>query len=656
MLETDHRFIFDSMDQAVIVHDQEGNVRTWNAAATSLFGYSPREVIGRNLMELIMRRDHSDAAPGRSVVLPVVDKQGKIFTVNIRTEVHGGLNYAFLDAPERELLSGPNGPVEENTAALESTASGLLRALEKADYVIFAKDRDGRYVEFNSCMLRLMNLGRRDLLGKTDYELFDEKEADQFRRNDLLAWSSGDVVSAVEMVFAQGEHRTFSVKKVVEDVPPGEQRLLCVGHDVTKLIQAQASVSQMENERLLEREQVAIQMSKTKTDFLATMSHEIRTPINAMIGFTTLLRETDLTAEQREYTDAVHRSCGILLSLINDILDFSKIEAGKVQPEMGFVDAGAIIKELLRDCYNPKRLMLRSDIVPRDRLFITTDGGRLRQILAIFFENALKFTFSGGITITGTHDEKLVHFHVIDTGIGIPQDAIKSLFQPFTQADATTTRRFGGTGLGLSISKVLANLLGGGVEVVSQEHRGSDFHLWLPYVEGKPEEGCRSAGLLYDEPFETKEATTHPPVKPKSRSEDDHGKHFILVVEDSPMNAKLMVRMLEKLGYRAVTATNGLEALNMLRLDPYRFSVCLMDCSMPVMDGYEATREIRKLPAPPGRMPIIALTANVLSGERQRVLDAGMNEYMAKPVFKQALSEAIERWLPIGAGLLSRGE
>jgi len=650
--QVNHEFIFNTVDHAIIVYGLDGDVKAWNQAATRLFKYDTSEACGKNVADLIVPREeklryNSDfrtwwqSVVGRSKVLPVRDKVGRHFSAMFRFETHDGLFYSYS---------------YENMLPSEVDAGSLLRTLDQAGHLIFVKDPEGRYMEFNHCLERTFGLRRADLLGRRDDEVFPANEAENFQRNDRAAWSSGSVVSVAEHAFVNGRRRTFSITKVVEKLPGRPPRLVCVGHDVTDLVEAQAEVTRMENEKLIERERAALQMSKTKTDFLANMSHEIRTPINAMIGFTTLLRETDLSAEQREYTDAVHRSCGVLLSLINDILDFSKIEAGKVILESSLVDVGALVAELLRDSFNPKRLTLRSSVVPNSNFFIVTDGGRLRQILTVFLSNALKFTFSGGITITAAHDATRAHFHVVDSGIGISQDALKTLFRPFTQVDASTTRRFGGTGLGLSISRSLANLLGGDVDATSQEHVGSDFHLWIPYVEGRPREGAHFAGLCAEphamEDVETAEDRTR--REGRLNSGDDKGKHFILIVEDSPMNAKLMTRMLEKLGYRAVTATNGLEALNMLRLDPFKYSLTLMDCSMPVMDGYEATREIRKLPSPPGRMPIIALTANVLSDERQRVLDAGMNEYMSKPVFKQTLAEVIERWLPIGADLIAR--
>jgi PAS domain S-box-containing protein len=639
MPEVDWRFMFDNVDHAIIVHDPGGAVQAWNLAAAASFGHDEYDACGKHILDLIapeedMARYRADLAAWRQSkngYVTVRDKTGRPFSVLLRCMEHGGLFYlTFL----------------ENGLSTEMDAGCLLRVLDKAGHLIFVKDRDGRYVDFNECFKRTFCLCRDDLLNKSDHDFFSENEARRFRENDLVAWSSSALVTVVEQATIRGRKRTFSVTKVVEDLPLRERRLVCVANDVTDLIESQADVTRLEKERLLEREQAALQMSKTKTDFIATMSHEIRTPINAMIGFTTLLRETNLSAEQREYTEAVHRSCGVLLSLINDILDFSKIEGGKVVPESSPVDVNALVAELLRDCCNPKRITLRSDVIPSAGFYICTDGARLRQILAVFLSNALKFTFSGGITITATHDDERVDFHVIDTGIGIAEDALDTLFRPFTQADASTTRRFGGTGMGLSISRSLANLLGGDVDVVSQPHRGSDFHLWIPHVESKPQEGAHYAGLCGSEGPDV--------AGPRVTDAGDPGKHFILVVEDNPMNGKLMTRMLEKLGYRAVVATNGLEALNMLRLDPYKYSLTLMDCSMPVMDGYEATKEIRKLPAPPGCLPIIALTANVLSGERQRVLDVGMNEYMSKPVFKEALEGVIERWLPIGASLIKR--
>jgi len=643
MTTIDHRFLFETVPHAIIVLDLRGIVTAWNKSATDLFGYEGSEACGKNIADLIVpkaeRERYGDdfetwrhSVVGLSKLLPVVDRAGKEFSAVAHFELRDGLFYAYY---HRQPVSNGVG------------AAAIFRALNEGGNLIFVKDKDGRYLDFNNHFERLHELRREDLLGKTDVEVFRPDQARQYIEHDLEAWTRGSAVSVIEHAVANGKARTFAVTKIAEKLP--EPRLIGIGNDITDLIEAQNDLTRLESERSLEREQAAVEMSKTKTEFLSTMSHEIRTPINAMIGFTTLLRETKLTPEQWEYMEAVHRSCGVLLSLINDILDFTKVEAGEVVPEFLNVDVGALVEELLQDCQNPKQLKLSSGVIPKQGFYIVTDGARLRQILAIFISNALKFTFHGGISITATHDESRVNFHVVDTGIGMGKDALEKLFRPFSQADASTTRMFGGTGLGLSVSRSLARLLGGDVDAVSQEHLGSDFHLWIPYVEGKPEPGTHFAGLCA-EPFSAAEKSD------RSDPKVDNGKHFILVVEDSPVNAKLMTRMLEKLGYRAVVATNGLEALNMLRLDPFKYSLTLMDCSMPVMDGYEATKEIRKLPSPPGRLPIIALTANVLSGERQHVLDVGMNEYMSKPIFKQALVEVIERWLPIGAELIRRPE
>jgi signal transduction histidine kinase len=381
----------------------------------------------------------------------------------------------------------------------------------------------------------------------------------------------------------------------------------------------------IEIERLLWE---ARQAERVKSEFVANMSHEVRTPLNAILGTTDLILQSPLNEDQAECLRTVKSSSEALLALMNGVLDFSNLEGAKVRLDCAEFDLPAVVQDAIDSYAEParnKRLQIRTRLLPNFPARLVGDAPRVRQVVANLVENAIKFTEHGFVELMGgaqsiTPDHVILHVQVRDTGIGISREQQALIFEPFRQADGSSSRRHGGTGLGLAMCSRLIGLMNGHIWVESAQGAGSTFHFTAQF------------GIARDQHSASAGSGTAAPASGLGLQ--------ILLVEDNVVNQKLARRILENTGHTVTCASDGLQALE--ACDRSRFDAILMDIQMPIMDGFEATAELRKRERLLGlHTPVLALTANAMEGDREKCLAAGMDGYVTKPINTAELLKSI---------------
>ncbi len=656
LTERSRRPVEASLDGLILHNNQR--VLGVNPATTIMFGYSEEDLIGMKWLRLVApefrRLIMQRSQIYKTLQCLALHKNGQRFPVEIRreslqwagSEVHAATIHKITAEKDQE----------EHSLQSENL---FRRAFNAAAHGMSILGADGRCLEVNRALCEMLGYSETELLRRHLTDLIHPD--DGYGQFDPLPESfrqAGEIADFLRPGEKRLRHQCGSwvwvniCTSVIEGAAAAPQYVVAQLQDITqqkqldnqlRIYATEIAQKNLEMDKILANARDA---ALAKSEFLANMSHEIRTPLNGIIGMSDLLRGTELDDEQQEFAGLIQSCASSLLVLINDILDFSKIEARKLSLEFiefalptllqhvaGLFTPQAAEKNIQFHCY--------FDPAAETQLQrLQGDPHRLQQILVNLVSNAIKFTETGQVILSAeiahqTADQTVVRLVVRDSGIGIPAEKLKLIFESFTQADGSTTRQYGGTGLGLTICKQLVELMGGHINVSSEVGAGSAFEVTIPFQStGSNESKANIAKEDEQRISPDKSASAAPPIPGVSAK--------ILLVEDNPVNQRLGVKLLQKAGHQVQTANNGRMACEMV--EQGSFDLILMDVQMPEMDGFEATAILRARPEL-AHLPIIAMTAHALTGDRERCLTAGMDDYITKPLKVEDLSSAINRWM-----------
>ena len=621
--------------EALFEIDAAHAISEWNAEAEQMFGWPRGEAIGMPSHRLVPPRNRAVYDDGLAALAAVdttdkreitaVHRDGREFKIELTLSSQARDGQRYFVAFVREM-----SPRQRARDAVGWDAERFRAILDQIEDGCFVVDLRGHYLFVNDAFCRIFGVERDSILG----EHFGVTTTDSARRAETLALYAGVFRTGQSLRSYEYEvHLKNPAVKFVEQSVSLERD--AHGRPIGFLgIIRDTTARKLAERELAQAKEAAEAANRAKSEFLANMSHEIRTPMNGIIGMTALALDTDLTPYQTDCLSTVKLQAETLLRIVNDVLDFSKIESRKMHLE----SAPFTLSEAVDDVFKPmalaageKGLHVTRHIAPAVPDRLVGDAVRLKQVLTNLVANAIKFTERGTVTLDVRADGPIaqtaaLRFSVADSGIGIPEDKIATIFKPFEQADGSTTRRFGGTGLGLTISATLVRLMGGRIWVESTPGVGSTFYFTAafpiaPVTAGRAEDRGRA---------DAARAAASPVVGAR-----------VLVAEDNVVNQRIAQTLLTKRGHAVTVVNTGREAVDALERES--FDVVLMDVQMPDMDGFEATAAIRAREREDGtRVRIVAMTAHAMQGDRERCLAAGMDDYLSKPIDPQTLFELVE--------------
>jgi len=636
--------LLDSDPDIVFFKNTEGVYLGCNPAFVEFVGLPQNEIVGKTdhdlfdkqVADFFREQDRQMLAvcePRRNEEWVTYPDGRKVLLDTLKTPYWG---------PDGELIGvlGISRDITEQKESEEALAISVERlglATEAGEVGIWDYDTANNRLGWDDQMFRLYGITREQFGGAYEAWTAGVHPEDRVRGDaeiQMALRGEKEFNTEFRVLWPDGGiHSIRAIAKVKRDASGIPLRLIGTNWDITEQKWAEEAMQKL-NRQLEEATAKAESATVAKSEFLATMTHELRNPLTGVLGFAELLSDTALDDEQHSLTEGIRESGIHLLDLINDVLDFSSIEKGALAIHSASFDLAGLVKlssELVRKSAADKGVAFHCDVAADVPAQITGDERRIRQILINLLANAVKFTSDGSVSLRVTRSGKFLEFSVEDTGLGISSEALARLFQLFTQADSTISQKYGGTGIGLAVSQRLAEAMGGMISVVSAPGKGSTFTFRLP-VE-VPAGGMASVpSHLFTgaDGASPSSPSAEPPVRPDGLP--------VLVVEDDRSNSLIVGKMLQSLGYRVEFAGNGTEAVEAFA--PGKYLAILMDLRMPVMNGFEAVAAIRSRESG-SRVPIIALSANVMSGSREIYLAAGMDDYLSKPFKKEELAEKL---------------